>query len=336
VFFAGRVPSNLDIAAQTAGCLIGILLWSACGGALTEWIRETSAAAPGDRLGRLLTAFVVGWLFVNLAPFDITVDLGDLARRVRTGRIVIVPFTDLWELSSARVIWDAVAECLAAVPVGAAGVVAWRSTRLAAFAYGAAIITSVEMAQVFISSHSATSTDVVFGWIGVAIGSVIGGRVQSKPASAGTSPPHGTVSWPAIAFVAGWILVLCAYHWQPYEFALDIELIRRKLGHISLMPFAGYASGSYLNAFNNLLTKLALAAPLGVSLALVDRRVGRDGVATIVSLAATVGVFATIELGQLFLPTRIPDPSDVLVGLIGAYAGIRLGGWLWSPPPRIS
>jgi hypothetical protein len=32
----------------------------------------------------------------------------------------------------------------------------------------------------------------------------------------------------------------------------------------------------------------------------------------------------------LFVATRIPDPTDVLVGVIAAVVGLKLGWWLWE------
>ena len=41
-----------------------------------------------------------------------------------------------------------------------------------------------------------------------------------------------------------------------------------------------------------------------------------------------------IEAGQLFLPSRFPDPTDVLVGVAGATAGLLAGRWLRGPHAR--
>jgi VanZ family protein len=328
IFTSRRVPSNLDVAAQAAGYVAGIVAWGAVGSHLTSWVSGTIAAAPEDRLGRVLTAFVAGWLFVSLAPFDITVDVGDLARRLRSGKIALVPFAQFAEGLPARSIWDAIAEFVGTIPLGAAGVLAWRASRLMAFVYGAALVAGVELAQVFISSHAATTTDVLFGCAGVAAGAALSGSVP-HPSHVSARSSSFPVSLRALALTALWGGLLCAYHWRPYDFAVDPELIRHKLGGISLIPFASYARGSYLNAFNNFLSKLALSAPLGLSLALVDRRMGRSPVVTVVGLVVAAGVFGTIELGQLFLATRVPDPSDVLVGVSAAYGGMRLARWLW-------
>ena len=37
-------------------------------------------------------------------------------------------------------------------------------------------------------------------------------------------------------------------------------------------------------------------------------------------------VFGVIEAGQLFLPQRVPDVTDVLWGTIGTAAGLRIAG----------
>lgn len=334
-FTTDRVPSSVDIAAQTVGCLLGITLWCVAGNALTGWIRDTLSAAPADRLSRALTAFAAGWVFINLVPFDITLDLGDLGARVRSGEISLVPFTApaLW---SARGAWDVLAETLSAVPLGVFGLVATgrRTPRWVAFARGAAIVALVEFAHVFISSHSASTTDLIVACIGVALGVAIGDLVVAKPVETASQSATRGLTMPALVAVVCWCLVLCAYHWTPFEFTMRDDEIRRKIARMSLLPFAGYQSGSDLNALSNLLTKLALAAPLGFATASALAAYPRA-----ISIAFSVGfaaiVFAGIEMGQLFLPGRVPDPTDVLVGMAGAYAGLLLRRWLRPPePPR--
>jgi VanZ family protein len=109
-------------------------------------------------------------------------------------------------------------------------------------------------------------------------------------------------------------------------------MIRRKLARMSLLPFAGYRSGTYLNALNNLLTKVALALPLGFgapfALPGVSRRVLAAG-----WLAASLVVFGVVEVGQLFVPGRVPDPTDILVGGAAVAIGLRLGFWLRTARP---
>lgn len=331
VFASGRIPSNIDIAAQTVGCAAGIATWLLVGQRSTEWLRAAFDAHPRDRLARVLTVFVAGWVFVNLAPFDITVDAGDLAARVRSGKIALVPFSGD-AIGTPRWVWDALAEFLAAVPLGLFGLLGWTSVRLhrrwTAFAIGAAIVLVVEAAQVFIRSHAATTTDAIFASFGVAIGVAIGPRVLARHRQPSDKGSPSVLNPVALSAVALWIVVLCAYHWVPYDFTVDTEAIRQKLGRMSLLPFAGYRSGSYLNALNNLLTKVGLALPLGVAASYVVPPGALPRRLLAGSALFGLAVFGMIEAGQFFLPGRFPDPTDVLVGALAMIAGLRLGVWL--------
>ena len=114
----------------------------------------------------------------------------------------------------------------------------------------------------------------------------------------------------------------CLYYWQPYDFSVDTALIRSKLSRMSLLPFAMFLSGSYLAGLNNLLVSVALSIPLGLSAELALRHLRFGTRATMMTvLVAASAVYGVIECGQFFLPTRTPDPTDVLVGGIGAVTG---------------
>lgn len=333
IFAPGRVPSRHDIVAQTIGCLIGIAAWPVIGPGLTAWLRAASNRGRTDRFARLLTGYAVVWAFVNLAPFDITLDPGELARRVRTGMITLVPFGQPGA-PTARLVWDAFATTISAVPLGVLGLVGWTGGRVrrdarAAFVPGAVMVVAMEAAQVFIRSHAADMGDAIFGCAGVALGVWIGVRTLSRSRlEIDGASPRRVVSAGAIAALTAWFVVLAAYHWMPYDFTVDSSAISRKLARMSLVPFAGYRSGSDLNALNDLLVKLSLSMPLGLLAALAVRPYRPSTILTAGWLAVAAVVFGTIEFGQLFLPSRVPDPTDVLVGVAGTAAGLWLGRWL--------
>jgi VanZ family protein len=331
-FGGDRVPSNVDIAAQIIGAGLGVSLWLVAGRLVTDWVRQALRARPADRPARLLTAFTLGWVFVNLAPFDITVDVGDLGSRLRSGQIALAPFS-LSDFLAGRGLWDALAEMLAAIPLGMFGRLGPGRARrpVVAFGIGLLIVTAVEAAQIFIASHSASVTDILFASVGVAVGVWAGGHLVSSQ----RAPAADTgVNWRAACGVGIWIAILFAYHWRPFDFTVDPETIRQKLGTLSLLPFAGYRSGSYLNSLDNFMVKLALAVPLGIGyLAAVGRcRVSLSTVSA-AGIMCAAAIFSVIEAGQLFLPTRVPDPTDVVVGACGVYAGIRIGAWLTTRRP---
>jgi glycopeptide antibiotics resistance protein len=332
VFVPGRIVSRHDVTAQTLGCLVGLAAWLAAGERLTGWLRTASDRHRGDRLARALSAYAVAWAFVNLAPFDITVDPGVLARRVRAGLVSVVPFANTG-LSIERFAWEIVATTISAVPLGALGLVGWaglgaRRQSSAAFAFGAAAVLLMELAQIFVRSHAADGTDVVFGWLGVAIGVRIGRTALSHRAAEQLLPRHTISAHAAVALLA-WCVLLCAYHWLPYDFVFDTDLVKDRLSRLSPVPFVGYWTGSELNVLKNVLVKVGLAAPFGVIAAFVVRHaeVGRNLLLAGWVIVAAV-VFGVIEAGQMLLPSRTPDPTDVLMSVAGSAAGFWIGWWL--------
>jgi glycopeptide antibiotics resistance protein len=338
-FVPGRIVSRSDVTAHTLGSLAGIGAWLITGEGLTGWLRAASDRSRGDRLARALTAYAVLWALANLAPFDFTVDFGALARRVHTGLISVVPFANQGA-PAPRVVWDALAAALGAAPLGAWGLVGWTGARArrrasAAFALGAAAVLLVEGTQVFIRSHAADVDDVIFGTAGVAVGVWLGTRALSHREAVRVLPASA-VSGRAVALLVAWGVLLCAYHWLPYDFTLDTTILRQKLARMSLVPFVGYWPNSELAVLDNLLASLALAAPFGVIGSFVVRR-GRARHRTVLLLwvVLTTVAFAVIEAGQLLLPSRNPDPTDVLVSVAGSLAGFRVGRWLSGEGGRL-
>lgn len=332
MFTPNRRPAPSDVVAQTVGCAVGVVAWMVAGRALTAWIRRTLASTPADRLPRVLATYVVAWIFVGLAPFDITVDVSDLGRRVRTGDIGLWPSYPP-SVASTRLLWDSLVEILATIPVGAAALLGWpnrRGRRVgAAITVGTALVVLVECAQIFVNSHAGLATDALLGSLGVAIGAWAGRRLP-QPQPTLETETHAWVSKPAVAALLVWCFVLVLYHWQPYDFSVDRRSIQFKLGRISLVPFAGYVRGRWINALNDILTKVSLAVPLGVIAAFVFRRRANPSPLVVPAWALLFAtVFGVVEFGQLFVPTRNPDPTDILTGTAGALCGLMVSYWLY-------
>jgi len=56
--------------------------------------------------------------------------------------------------------------------------------------------------------------------------------------------------------------------------------------------------------------------------------VGRPVLFGVIWIGLAAGVFGAIEFGQVFLPSRVPDPSDVWLGVAASGLGIWIVGWL--------
>lgn len=328
-FAPRRVVSGLDVVAQTLGCGVGLGLWAVRGQAFTGWMRESRTRVHHDRLTRVLVAYAAVWMLANLAPFDITLDVDRLGRRLRDGSISLVPFAAPW---TPRLWWDVVVTAVSSVPLGLAATFAGRGTAsgprgvLASIGLGVAGLAAMELAQVFIRSHAADATDLLSGGVGIVCGVWLGRRVRPVAAAPTAGRPREGATW-AWAGLALWCLMLAGYHWQPFDFGLDEPSMRRKVARISFVPLAGYRSGSDLGALNTLIAKVGMSIPLGAIAAVGLPRLLPPGLAMVCLLAAGM-VFGVIELGQFFLPSRVPDPTDVWLGVAASAAGLWLGRWL--------
>jgi VanZ family protein len=82
-----------------------------------------------------------------------------------------------------------------------------------------------------------------------------------------------------------------------------------------------------------MLTKLSLSMPFGAMASFVVRpRANR--VILLGWIVVSAGVFGILEFGQLFLPTRTPDPTDVLTGVLGTAAGLGIAQWATTRNPK--
>jgi glycopeptide antibiotics resistance protein len=78
-----------------------------------------------------------------------------------------------------------------------------------------------------------------------------------------------------------------------------------------------------------MLRKAMLALPLGALLYISWPDRGQRYVPRLRALLAMAGGFAlllVIELGQVFLPSRLPDITDVILGTAGILVGLWLAG----------
>ena len=233
IFAPGRVPARSDIEAQAVGCLAGITAWLVAGQWLTGWLRAAPSRSGTGRAAKVLTAYAAVWIVVNLAPFDFTFDLGELAQRVRSGLITVMPFAGMARPTS-RMVWDVVISVLSAIPLGALGGTAashhGRRRVGRGVLVGGAIVLGVEAVQVFIASHAADGTDVLSGWLGVVAGACVSARLlAAHTASQAAVPRDAGRRWSGW-LLAAWCGVLLMYHWMPYDFSFDPALIRRQAG----------------------------------------------------------------------------------------------------------
>jgi VanZ family protein len=135
------------------------------------------------------------------------------------------------------------------------------------------------------------------------------------------------------------------YHLRPFDFTVEHHRVVAGLSQFLAVPFSSYYSGSEFHAFTEASRKSLLALPLGLLLRLSWPEPGRwpaSRLRLIVLAGLGFCVLFAIEVGQVFLPTRVPDVTDAIVGELGVVAGLWLAGLFAaslpdrpSPPDRV-
>jgi VanZ family protein len=346
VFTPDRVVSKSDVFAQTIGAMVGITGWLFAGQPMVDWLRGATrprASALDERWRRaqaLLAVYALGWFMLMALPLELTISPGALVHKLRTGGIVLIPFAAAYE-SFADGLWDVIGGALSAAPLGVfAWLTAidrrWRSATLGAVLLGWAFVCAGELVQVFEIHRVADVTDVLIGCVGVSISVWLSARhlrvtSTSRPMGASASREFSTASsLAALAQALAWCAVLVFYHWKPFDFTTDAQLIRERVRDLSLMPLAQYVHASTgPQLLMQFLVKGALGVPLGALLARWIRTWGLTGVggsrlSWVAGLTLALGVLGGIEVGQIFLPGRVADITDVLVAWAGAASGMAL------------
>ncbi len=319
IFVHGRTPSWNDVFAESLGAAFGVLVWVACGNTVVDWlapVRHSTSAA--DRLFRLLGAYTFVWLVLAVLPLDFTIRPQELAEKFRSGRIILEPFGPRATLQ------DVLTTLLMAVPVGACAILTasqLNRPRVIGLVAGLSVALLVEFAQVLAVSRTADVTDVLMNAAGIAVGVALASRWldrSSVPAAAET-----VRLWP-LAALAAWCVVLIGRHWSPFDFVADGAFAQSRLPIMMRVPFHSYYWAFALDAFAEATTKVLLAVPVGALLQLTwwpKRQALRHAQAVVIVLIASA-MFVVLELGQLMLPSRVPDQTDIYIGIAGACVGL--------------
>lgn len=324
LWLQGRVTSLQDVAAQTIGAAGGIVGYLIGGRPFDGWAAEfVSQRGPEDRTRWVLQGYVVGLFGYSMLPLVAVMSMSELAYKYDSGQVEIIPFTYRGATFQDRVYGSFVTAILA-VPVGMWGAMHHRDRRerpspfCDAVFWAVGVLIAIEAAQLLIVTRHSSTTDVLLGTVGVVVGVAVMRRLsmcRSNGHGHGNSRVNGAVKW----FVASvvYAAVLAVVSWAPYDFTEDRALINQRLEAFPSIPFSQMHGGSDINSLFSVIRLAVWFAPLGALAAmlvvrLTASRVGRQ-IGLVVAAATIAGWALLLELGQVLLPSRFADLTDVLV-----------------------
>lgn len=332
LYFPQRTVSQNDIIAEGIGAIIGVFTWRILGERfllwLSQWQKQHSSSSISQRLLLLYLVVLYGY---NLLPLDLTISPVEIYRSWREGRIILIPFSSLsanwieniYHLTIDCIIWAPVSFLLSATTKRSIPS-AWRLTLSAAL--------FLELIQLFIYSRTTDTTDLITAAIGATIGTILwiisrkrwtGHATDSSLQSTPPGTPHLLIA--AASFVV-WTTILGIIFWYPYNFNTDRAHILESLSTLKQIPFHIYYYGTEFRAITEVFHKILFFMPYGILSVIIFRTYKTDTPPhSIGTFTLIIGAFAglIIESGQLLLPGKHADITDLMLEILG----VLLGYW---------
>lgn len=299
LFTLDRVASFSDVMTDTFGGFVGALAVVRGRGAVLTLLREHGAAgwvgSPWSypALVAVLVLVVAAW-----QPFDLTLDVGSVALKVRA------LLRDPWQAGPLTDEGNAVV----LYGLGTVALAAWlEDTGVArasakATAAGVALALGLELSQVFVSSRMPSGWDATVRIVGVVIGVSLwpalrrGGRISPWLALVAAA----TVVSAGVAMLSPFTLAASR---QPFTW----------------VPFLSYYESNWFPTVSHVIEVMLLYFPLGFCLGMVSRRTSGIVLALLAALAIATG----IEYLQSWVVGRYADVTDIACGGFGG----ALGAW---------
>jgi VanZ family protein len=197
----------------------------------------------------------------------------------------------------------------------------------------AAFAALVEFGQLYFPGRTCAGSDVVAQVAGASVGILIWvafSQTLLEQLRRALTHPH--VGSGAVRIFAGYFLLLALVQWLPLDLsASPSDLLRRfRDGHVTWEPL-GELAGKPGEPPPNLWKKgeawaelICLTLPLGLLLSTLPGR-WESGEAWPAALGLSLAAGAILEGGQLFVQSRHPSTTDVLLTGLSAWSGWGLG-----------
>lgn len=354
-FFISRVPSWIDVNANTFGALLGAIGYLIYENRFLRFITHAEhhiRRNPWLAAAKVFACLVVA---VHLRPYDALVDARTVVRNalqaqasplarwqslpskveadVRKGQITAdgaLPRAQ-WDYALDRAL-DTASYAIAAALV-ILGLASESGLSLRAF-FAAGLVTCgisafVTIIRIFFVSHGFDSAHFFTGLIGWPIGAALGASLYQRHLAQPSNYSHFRASrlWIIAAVLCG--LFVLATGLAPFQFgspANDAPLSSR----ISLIPFQASQLSRLMDAIADLSAKLLRYLMLGTVVAiLLQSAAFKNQRARFLVCVGCVTAFAiAIEALHLLTPTRRADITTVLLATIAAASGWLLLNWI--------
>ena len=316
IYFPPRIVSQKDLLALSLGGLIGAIAQLRWGEVVGQWLDTLWRTEQGrSGLVKFLHLYLLVVFFFSILPFDLTVSIVEIYHKWTEGRLILVPFGGL-KGGLAEILYELGTDVLIWIPVGLLIAMERRSSPIWIAIYVGGVATVIEFAQLFIYSRVTDLTDPLLAALGGGLGGYLASR-EEKLLNFITD--RSSAFWHYTWFA--WAVTMIAVFWFPFDFSFGYGVVQNLRDMLTRMPFLSLYEGTEFRAINEILRKIALFVPGGLILGLAASKSGGSKHIgwPLLFLVATI-----IEFGQLFLPGKVADTTDILLFSIGGWLGLLL------------
>ncbi len=189
----------------------------------------------------------------------------------------------------------------------------------------------IELAQAMLVSRYSSTTDLILGGCGVAIGVLfitLWGATSATSNASIRSDESGRFAAACILAAIAYAILLAAVFWAPYDFTQDRQLIKQRLAVFWSLPFSRMQAGSDLLAMFSAIRMFTWFAPLGAlaGAGIMQKAFGPFArrLSFLLATAAISAIAMGIEVGQVLLPQKFADSTDALICTAGGVLGLWL------------
>lgn len=316
IYFPPRTVSQKDVLALSLGGGLGAIAQLRWGPLVGQWLGTLWQEEQGrSGLLKALHLYLLVVLLFSILPLDMTVSAVEIYHKWMEGRLVLVPFSGLkggvaenvYELSTDLLLW---------LPVGLLLAMERRSSSLGTAIHVGLLAIGVELAQLFVYSRVTDITDPLLAALGGGLGGYLASREQKLIFFISSrSSNFWYRTWGA------WAVTMVVGFWFPFDFAVSSALVENAQDMLTRLPFLTLYQGTEFRAINEIIRKIALFIPGGL---IFGMAVSKSGGSVRVGGLLMLMLASIIEVGQLFLPGKVADTTDILLFSLGGWIGLRL------------
>lgn len=326
LFFPDRTTSQNDIWANCLGSLIGVVCQNIFGVRFQSWLDALwKNESSKTRLMRALNVYLLVLLAFNILPLELTISPVELYHKWVAGNVVLIPFGGL-KGSFSEKLYETLTDLLIWTPVGLLWALDTKHSIVRITRMGLIAAALIELAQFFVYSRVTDITDVLLAGVGTALGALCARRFF-KIVTRVNEPKVGL--WISLWML--WAIFILVIFWFPYDFNSSSVTLSSAQSTIFRPLLENYYFGSEFHATNEILRKIGFFLPSGIFLGLIGlRKTDFNRNIYVIGGAAIFALALLVEFGQLYLPQKYADLTDVLVQAGGGLLGLVMTRWVLS------